>query len=195
MSADCSSTFLPRASHCVLDTPRHSTFGTRQSINIHVALDHIRDWLDRHPYVSMARRKGKQGSSACCIDYCFRCVGICARRCLRNTGLVSALYRISSTGSLHFLRAVHRSRLVQYERGVTRQPSVSLKGHACLGLSSANFRGNRYGEVRVLVLLGSSLSSSAARRRLRIRQEALVDGVADAPLEASQRLLAGLALL
>src|SRR5829696_131993 len=42
--------------------------------------------------------------------------------------------------------------------------------------------------------LGSSLSSGAARRRLRIRHEALEDCVADAPLETPQRLLAGFAL-
>jgi hypothetical protein len=42
-------------------------------------------------------------------------------------------------------------------------------------------------------VLGSSLSSGAARRRLQIRYEALVDGVGNAPLEAPQRLLAGLA--
>jgi hypothetical protein len=43
-------------------------------------------------------------------------------------------------------------------------------------------------------VLGSSLSSGGARRCLRVRHEAPVDGVADAPLEAPQRLLAGLAL-
>src|SRR5215217_7657239 len=45
------------------------------------------------------------------------------------------------------------------------------------------------------VVLGSSLSSSAARRRLRIRHEAPEHCVGNAPLEAPQRLLAGLALL
>src|SRR5215203_5030914 len=48
--------------------------------------------------------------------------------------------------------------------------------------------------VRGIRILGSSLSSGAARRRLRIRHETLEDGVADAPLEAPQSLLAGLAL-
>ena len=43
--------------------------------------------------------------------------------------------------------------------------------------------------------LGSSLSSGAARTRLRVRHEAPEDSVSDAPLdEAPQRLLAGLAL-
>jgi hypothetical protein len=50
-------------------------------------------------------------------------------------------------------------------------------------------------ELRANGVLGSSLSSGAARRRLRVRHEAPEDGVADAPLEASQRLLAGLALI
>src|SRR5829696_6257418 len=44
------------------------------------------------------------------------------------------------------------------------------------------------------VILGSSLSSGAAQRRLQIRHEALEDGVADAPLEAPQRLLTRFAL-
>src|ERR671912_132642 len=48
--------------------------------------------------------------------------------------------------------------------------------------------------VRGRRVLGSSLSSGAARRRLRVRHEAPEDGVGDAPLEAPQRLLAGLAL-
>src|ERR687889_208862 len=48
--------------------------------------------------------------------------------------------------------------------------------------------------VRGIGILGSSLSSSAARRRPRVRYEAPEDGIADAPLEAPQRLLAGLAL-
>src|SRR5215216_7360939 len=43
-------------------------------------------------------------------------------------------------------------------------------------------------------ILGSTLSSGAARRRLQVRHEALVDSVGDASLEAPQRLLAGLAL-
>src|SRR5215208_33078 len=49
-------------------------------------------------------------------------------------------------------------------------------------------------ELPVYGVLGSSLSSGAARRCLRVCHEAPVDGVADAPLEAAQRLLAGLAL-
>src|SRR5215218_1123754 len=48
-------------------------------------------------------------------------------------------------------------------------------------------------ELRLYGVLGSSLSSGAARGCLRIRHEALVDSVGDAPLEAPQRLLAGLA--
>src|SRR5215218_5753425 len=44
-------------------------------------------------------------------------------------------------------------------------------------------------------VLGSSLSSSAARRRLRIRHEAPEHCVGNAPLEAPQSLLAGFALL
>src|SRR5829696_4652672 len=43
-------------------------------------------------------------------------------------------------------------------------------------------------------VLGSSLSSGAARRCQRIRHEAPEDGIRDAPLEASQRFLARLAL-
>jgi hypothetical protein len=43
-------------------------------------------------------------------------------------------------------------------------------------------------------VLGSSLSSGTARKRLRIRHEGFENGIADAPLEASQRLLTGLAL-
>src|SRR5215208_7610622 len=52
----------------------------------------------------------------------------------------------------------------------------------------------RSGEIRTLPILGSSLSSGAARGCLRIRQEAPEDGIGDAPLEAAQRLFAGLAL-
>src|SRR5215213_1894474 len=43
-------------------------------------------------------------------------------------------------------------------------------------------------------ILGSSLSSGAARMRSRVRHEAPEDGIADAPLEAPQRLLTGFAL-
>jgi hypothetical protein len=49
-------------------------------------------------------------------------------------------------------------------------------------------------EVRGTVILGSSLSSGAVRRDLRVRQKAPEDGVGDAPLEAPQRFLSGLAL-
>src|SRR5829696_1938806 len=49
-------------------------------------------------------------------------------------------------------------------------------------------------QLRGIGFLGSSLSSGATRRRLRIRHEVPEDGVGDAPLEAPQRLLAGLAL-
>src|SRR5215203_5237712 len=51
----------------------------------------------------------------------------------------------------------------------------------------------RQTELRLNGVLGSSLSSGAARMRLRVRHEAPEDGVGDAPLEAPQRLLAGLA--
>src|SRR5215203_3550506 len=47
---------------------------------------------------------------------------------------------------------------------------------------------------RIKGILGSSLSSGAARRRQRIRHEAPEDGVGDAPFEAPQRLLARFAL-
>src|SRR3954454_472047 len=50
-------------------------------------------------------------------------------------------------------------------------------------------------ELPLYGVLGSSLSSGAARRLLRIRQEAPEDCIADAPLEAPQRFLAGLALI
>ena len=43
-------------------------------------------------------------------------------------------------------------------------------------------------------ILGSSLSSGAARRFLQICHKTLKDGIGDAPLEAPQRLLTGLAL-
>src|SRR5215204_6692381 len=49
-------------------------------------------------------------------------------------------------------------------------------------------------ELRFNGVLGSSLSSGATRRRLRIRHEVPEDGVGDAPLEAPQRLLTGFAL-
>ena len=55
-------------------------------------------------------------------------------------------------------------------------------------------RGDPPRELRLYGVLGSSLSSGAARRRSRVRQEAPEDSVADAPLEAPQRLLTGLAL-
>src|SRR5215208_3462471 len=57
-----------------------------------------------------------------------------------------------------------------------------------------NFVELRYGEVRILGILGSSLSSGAARGPLRIRHEAPEDGVGDSSLEAPQRLLARFAL-
>src|SRR5215211_6422997 len=57
-----------------------------------------------------------------------------------------------------------------------------------------NFREFRFGEVRILGILGASLSSGAARGRLRICDEVLEDGIGDAPFEAPQRLLTGLAL-
>src|SRR3954451_1730366 len=50
-------------------------------------------------------------------------------------------------------------------------------------------------ELPLYGVLGSSLSSGAARRLLRIRHEAPEDCIADAPLEAPQRFLAGLALI
>jgi hypothetical protein len=49
-------------------------------------------------------------------------------------------------------------------------------------------------ELRHHGVPGSSLSSAAARRRARIRHEAPQASVGDAPLEAPQSLLAGLAL-
>src|SRR5215208_4439235 len=49
-------------------------------------------------------------------------------------------------------------------------------------------------ELPLYGVLGSSLSSGAARRRPRVRYEAPEDGIGDAPLEAAQRLLAGLTL-
>src|SRR5215208_5015723 len=49
-------------------------------------------------------------------------------------------------------------------------------------------------EFRINGVLGSSLSSGAARMRSRVRHEAPEDGIADAPLEAPQRLLTGFAL-
>src|SRR5215203_5901380 len=52
----------------------------------------------------------------------------------------------------------------------------------------------RQTELRFNGVLGSSLSSGAARMRLRVRHEAPEDGVGDAPLETPQSLLAGLAL-
>src|SRR3954451_23727876 len=61
-----------------------------------------------------------------------------------------------------------------------------------LGLSHGRVPG--FSDGLQIGILGSSLSSGAARRRLRIRHEAPEDGVADAPLEASKRLLTGLAL-
>jgi hypothetical protein len=61
-------------------------------------------------------------------------------------------------------------------------------------MQGANFVELRYGEVRILGILGSSLSSGASRDSLRIRQEAPEDGIADAPLEAPQRFLARFAL-
>src|SRR5215208_7890847 len=50
------------------------------------------------------------------------------------------------------------------------------------------------GELRLNGVLGASLSSGAARGRLRICDEVLEDGIGDAPFEAPQRLLTGLAL-
>src|SRR5215207_11391282 len=61
---------------------------------------------------------------------------------------------------------------------------------------SPNLAEGKFSEVELPLngFLGSSLSSGAARRRLRVRHEAPEDGVGDAPLETPQRLLAGLAL-
>src|SRR5215210_1874668 len=61
-------------------------------------------------------------------------------------------------------------------------------------LTSIRVRGRNSSELRAERILGSSLSSGAARRRLRICHEALEDGIGDAPLEAPQRLLAGFTL-
>src|SRR5215211_1814738 len=51
-----------------------------------------------------------------------------------------------------------------------------------------------HAELRHNGVLGSSLSSGAARRRLQIHHEAPKDGVRDASLETPQGLLAGFAL-
>jgi hypothetical protein len=48
--------------------------------------------------------------------------------------------------------------------------------------------------LRRIHLLDSSSSSGAARRLFQICHEALEDGIGDAPLEAPQRLLTGVAL-
>jgi hypothetical protein len=47
---------------------------------------------------------------------------------------------------------------------------------------------------RIGRILGSSLSSRAARMRLRVHNEAPEDGIGDAPLETPQRLFARFAL-
>src|SRR5215203_1801661 len=62
--------------------------------------------------------------------------------------------------------------------------------------ASPECREAAFSEVGLLLygVLGSSLSSGAARRRLHIRHEAPEDGIRDAPLEAPQRLLTGFAL-
>src|SRR5215204_6410355 len=52
----------------------------------------------------------------------------------------------------------------------------------------------RFCELRLHLILGSSLSSDAAQGCLRICHEVPEDGIRDAPLEAPQRFLAGLAL-
>src|SRR5215213_2924962 len=61
--------------------------------------------------------------------------------------------------------------------------------------SLRNFRESPECELRLYRVLGSSLSSCAARRHLRIHHEALEDGVGDASLEAPQGLLARFALI
>ena len=50
------------------------------------------------------------------------------------------------------------------------------------GAGTKLFPNRLFTGVRIRTILGSSLSSGAAKRRLRIRQEAPEDGVADAPL-------------
>src|SRR5215213_1802343 len=57
-----------------------------------------------------------------------------------------------------------------------------------------SFRVDAQGEVPLIGLLGSSLSSGAARGPLRIHQEASEDGVGDSSLEAPQSLLRRFAL-
>src|SRR5215204_1331586 len=52
----------------------------------------------------------------------------------------------------------------------------------------------KFCRLRLHGVLGASLSSGAARGRLRICDEVLEDGIGDAPFEAPQRLLTGLAL-
>src|SRR5918999_991590 len=71
-----------------------------------------------------------------------------------------------------------------------RRGSMYLTKRKALSPYSPLFTG-----VRGIGILGSSLSSGALRMRPRVRQEAPKDGIRDAPLEAAQRLLAGLALL
>src|SRR5215208_760627 len=61
-------------------------------------------------------------------------------------------------------------------------------------LYSPNVGELEFCELRLNGVLGSSLSSSVARRRLRVRHEAPEHCVADAPLETPQRLLARFAL-
>jgi hypothetical protein len=71
------------------------------------------------------------------------------------------------------------SKILLFEHGREAHSTKCVEGEFC--------------ELRLNGVLGSSLSSGAARRRLRVRHEALEDGVADAPLEAPQRLFAGFA--
>ena len=80
------------------------------------------------------------------------------------------------------IRVLHRSRRDSYQGTPSHHPYSPKcpEGVFC--------------ELRLLGVLGSSLSSGAARRRLQICQEALEDDIGDVPLEASQCFLTRFAL-
>src|SRR5918994_1326945 len=79
-------------------------------------------------------------------------------------------------------------------RGRRRHASKPLR--SVLWVYSPNLVEGKFSEggLPLYGVLGSSLSSGAARRRLRIRHEAPENSIGDAPLEAPQRLLTGFAL-
>jgi hypothetical protein len=73
--------------------------------------------------------------------------------------------------------------------GATRELGVvamllSLMGIRPEGRTVNTHESRLFTGLRGRVILGSSLSSGAARRRLRVRHEAPEDGIADAPLKA-----------